>query len=91
MLVHVQTRADIAQDLHDQRRQLPESKQLESVVARFGSRLEPLHPGTHDRDLATYFAVAVPAHINAAEVRDALLQSGTVEAAYVKPAEGPPG
>lgn len=90
MLIYVQTDSEIAEDVQRHRLRLPASKQLQELVAQRGLRLEALHPKTRDRNLATYFFISVPTPAIADEVCAALLASGTVEGAYVKPAEGPP-
>ena len=72
-----------------QRRQsVPE---LARLAKQLGIDLEPLHPHTNDRELMTFFRAELPDGADAERIVTRLLRSPHVTAAYVKPAEGPPG
>lgn len=66
-----------------------EHRLVQSRAAGIGASLEPLHPATSDRELATYFLVRVdPA--SRLSVVEQLLSLDGVEGAYVKPRGEPP-
>ena len=56
----------------------------------FGATLAPVHPGTGDPALASYFSVDVPDQATADRLLARLRQSDVIEAAYVKPPEAMP-
>ncbi len=62
---------------------------LQSVVAAYsdiGPALSPLHPGTRDPALSTYFYLDVPDRV-VQEVVDSLRAVDGIDGAYVKPQE----
>lgn len=67
---------------------------VEPVVTALGARLglpiRPLHPGTTDPELATWFHILVPADRDPEAVVGTLLADATVAAAYVKPPDAAP-
>jgi hypothetical protein len=61
----------------------------DDVRGRAGVDLAPLHPGTEDPELATYFVARVePQHVEDATAR--LMRLDGVDGAYVKPPAAPP-
>jgi hypothetical protein len=50
-----------------------------------GYRVEPLHPGSTDRSLSSYYCARVPDMKSASEVIEAARGLSSVTAAYVKP------
>lgn len=52
--------------------------------------LEPLHPGTQDRSLASWFRIALEDETTAELVAATLDDSPVVESAYVEPLSAPP-
>ncbi len=52
--------------------------------------LQPMHPGTSDPALQTYFIVETPDAVTAQQIIDRLLPLETVMAAYVKPLDALP-
>ncbi len=63
---------------------------LAVAAADLGLSILPMHPGVADDELSRYFQVDL-ADIGAAEaVAERLGQVPSVDAAYVKPPEGPP-
>lgn len=69
----------------------PAADELREVARAFGADLEPVHPGATDADLASSFTLDVSDPARAAEAAERLRALDSVEAAYVKPAEEPPG
>jgi hypothetical protein len=63
------------------------ASELRELVAASGASLRPLHPGTSDPELATYFIVHVPDSGEAPRVLDRLRGHAAVSAAYIKPPE----
>ncbi len=59
-------------------------------LAHLGVQLEPLHAGTADPDLRSWFLVTVPSDGRPDDVVRQLQQHADVEAAYEKPAGEPP-
>ena len=68
----------------------PEGRELLRLAKELGIRFQPLHPGTEDPRLATYFVVEVPEAPTAQSVAARLRESQAVEAAYLKPPDEPP-
>jgi hypothetical protein len=64
-------------------------RDMEAVLARFGAKMRPQHPGVSDPGLAAYFTVQGVSPSRAEELAAALRQLKTVEAAYVKPPAEP--
>ena len=64
--------------------------ELAKVLQSLSVNLVPLHPGTQDDTLRSYFAVDVPDSETAAEVVKKLRPCRGIRAAYVKPAEALP-
>lgn len=60
------------------------------MVEALGVTIEPMHQGTSDPDLMTYFIVEVPDLETAQRVINRLQQSTEIEAAYLKPPDEPP-
>lgn len=50
-----------------------------------------MHPGATDQSLASYFSVDLPDGEFAANLAEELSRLPSVEAAYVKPDDAPPG
>jgi hypothetical protein len=63
----------------------PEVGELLRLGQELGIRFRPLHPGTADPRLASYFTVEVPDAVAAQRVMARLRESRAVEAAYLKP------
>jgi hypothetical protein len=53
--------------------------------------LEPLHPGSEEPSLASWYEVAVEDPAEAEDVAARLRSLPRIEAAYVEPPSGPPG
>ena len=63
------------------------TQSLEKVLQESAVRLEPMHPGSEDPALASWFTAEVD---RVDDVLRTLRSSAAIEAAYVKPAEEPP-
>jgi hypothetical protein len=61
--------------------------EIELAIVDLGYELLPMHAGTSDPKLATYFKVEVPDREAAERVITSLNRISAVEAAYWKPAE----
>jgi len=73
----------------DQTRSSAQSE-LQTIVASFGGTAKPLHPGTQDVNLRTYYVVEAPDQQSANRLIEALAKSPVVDGAYVKPADAMP-
>jgi hypothetical protein len=60
------------------------------MASGLGVNLRPVHPGSADANLASYFRTEVDDRLTAERIAAALRGSPAVESAYVKPAEEPP-
>lgn len=63
---------------------------LAAAAADLGLRILPMHPGVADGELSRYFHVDLEDLGRAEAVAEHLRQVPSVDAAYVKPPEGPP-
>jgi hypothetical protein len=63
---------------------------LDHLARELGVAIRPLHPGTDDSALRTYFTVEVPNAASAERVAARLRDSPAVAAAYVKPPDAMP-
>jgi hypothetical protein len=88
--ITVQVSDEVASALLQDSPPTARSEALARVLEPFGLTLEPLHPETADPTLRSYFTVAAADPATAQRVIDQLLQSGAVEAAYVKPPDEAP-
>jgi hypothetical protein len=72
-------------------RELPSGlREIEQSIRPLELALEPLHPGTEDSSLATWFRVSVEDEAAAERIVSALMGSPVVESAYVEPLSAPP-
>lgn len=83
--VTIKVSADVARALHQRGPSIAESEKLLRTIETLGLKLEPMHHGTNDPNLQSYFVVDVPDHATAQIVMDRLRQSKEIKAAYVKP------
>lgn len=63
---------------------------LRTLQEEYGVILRPLHPGSQDAALCTYYSVVISDESLADEVLARLRNSSRVEAAYVKPSDEAP-
>ena len=91
MVVTVQVTLEAARVLQNQSDPTPSSEELIAVLEELEISLEPLHPGTGDPVLITFFTVDVVDADMAEKVINQLLKSDAVEAAYLKPPAEPAG
>jgi hypothetical protein len=85
MQITVQVTTDVARALHQREPPNAESEALLRMIVAFGLRLEPMHPGTDDPHLISWFEVEVPNQASAQQVIDRIQESEMVKAAYIKP------
>jgi len=85
MQVVIQVSADVARALHRQSPPTAESEAFLRVIETFGLTLVPMHPGTDDPNLQSFFTVEVQDQGTAQRLIDRLQQLAGIEAAYVKP------
>jgi hypothetical protein len=64
--------------------------ELRDLADEFGLSVRPLHAGTSDPVLGSYYIVSVPDASMARQVLDRLRQSPAVNAAYLKPPDAMP-
>jgi hypothetical protein len=67
-----------------------QASDLRGLVDESGTSFRPLHPGTSDPELASYFIVHVSDPAQAPRVLDRLRRHAAVAAAYVKPPDAMP-
>jgi len=65
-------------------------EEVRQAVEDFGVALAPVHPGSGDSALASYFTVDVPDQATVEGLLSRLRQFNVIEAAYVKPSEAMP-
>ncbi len=89
MKITLQLSRPMARALREKSSQQPDAQNLLRLARELGVDLVPLHPGTEDPRLATYFTADVPDAARAQEVVEQLQKSDAVTAAYVKPPDEP--
>ncbi|MGH9881298.1 MAG: hypothetical protein ACRD6N_07665 [Pyrinomonadaceae bacterium] len=88
--ITLQVRPEVARALQHRGQPSAESEELLKTAANLGVSLEPIHPGTEDPILISYFTAAVADPDSVEQVLDRLRQCRAVEAAYVKPPDALP-
>jgi hypothetical protein len=88
MVITVQVEPSVARALHSGAS--GPAADLIQLVRGYGGRLEPMHPGSDDSQLQSFFTADVADSGKAQELTERLLQHPSVLAAYTKPAEGLP-
>ena len=90
MQVTIQTSAAVARPLHNRGSPTSESAAILRTIEAMGLTLEPMHPGTKDPILQSFFIVEVPNQEIAQQLIDRLQQLEGIGAAYVKPPDEMP-
>ncbi|HEY0323790.1 MAG TPA: hypothetical protein VGC66_22750 [Pyrinomonadaceae bacterium] len=85
MYITVQLDKEAALALQGQQPETDASRQIIEAANELGATLKPMHPGTADPDLASYFFVEVPDAATAERVISRLSRSSAITAAYLKP------
>jgi hypothetical protein len=88
--ITLQVRPEVARALQQLGQPAAESEELLQTVADLNVSLQPIHPGTEDPILISYFTVAVSDPDSVERVLDRLRQCRAVEAAYIKPPDALP-
>jgi hypothetical protein len=86
VVVHLRQSPSVA--VHTRSGQIPAD--VRAAAAQLGLSIRPMHPGVEDPALASTFYVEIPDQPAAERVITQLQQCTSVEAAYLKPPEGPP-
>lgn len=87
MQITVQLEAETAHQLRHRQPPSGATRELLSVTGEFDVKLQPVHPGMTDPELAKYYSVEVADGELGDEIRAKLARCQGVEAAYVKPAD----
>lgn len=90
MRITVQLDPNLAREVTQHGPQEEECAELAKLLQSLSINLVPLHPGTQDDALKSYFAVDVPDSDTAAEVVKKLRPCRGIRAAYIKPKEALP-
>ncbi len=90
MRITVQLDPKTAREITLQGSQEEHCPELARLLRSLSVSLVPLHPGTRDDALKSYFAIEVPASETAASVVKQLRPCRGIRAAYVKPTEALP-
>ncbi len=90
MRITVQVDPDVAREITRHGPQEKKCAELAKLLQSLSINLVPLHPGTQDDTLRSYFAIDVPDSATAARVVKQLRPCRGIRAAYVKPAEALP-
>jgi hypothetical protein len=83
--VVIKVAADAALSLHQRSPPTALSQGLSRIGEQLGVTMEPMHPGTEDPNLMSYFVLEVADQETAQRVIDCLRHMEATEAAYVKP------
>jgi hypothetical protein len=90
MYITVHLRADIVPDLRRHSPRHRATNELIKTLAQMGLRLQPLHVGVDDQELARQFFIDAPDTESADDIVERLTQSDAVDAVYSKPPAEPP-
>jgi hypothetical protein len=90
MRITVQLDPNVAREFARHGRREIQCPELADLLESLSINLVPLHPGTEDDALRSYFAIEVPDSETAANVVKQLRPCRGIRAAYVKPAEALP-
>lgn len=90
MNITLHVRPDVARALRDDGSN-DAAEPLRETVRELGARLAPAQPDTSDAELATVFILDLPESTDPIAATARLRGLAAVEAAYVKPADEPPG
>ncbi len=69
--------------------EVPSATQLQEVLSRFQTVLQPQHPGSADPQLESFFTAAAETPDQAGRLAAALIELDAVDAAYVQPPPTP--
>lgn len=85
MNITIQLQKEAASALQGEGPETEASREINEAAREMGIRLRPLHPGTKDPNLASYFYAEVPDAATAERVLSRLGNCGAINAAYLKP------
>ena len=90
MYIIIKIQTDVAFILHKRKSITTASEELLHTANELGVVLQPVHAGTNDSDLVSYFIVEVPDPMTAERVIAHLCHCKAIEAAYLKPSDEMP-
>jgi len=90
MRVSIKLDSQTASELHGDAAATARSGSLVETARRHGAALQPMHPGTSDPELRTYFFAETGDAAKAETLATALRKHESVEGAYVKPPDALP-
>ena len=90
MRVSIKLNSQTASELHGEAATSKRTRALVKTARTYGAALQPMHPGTDDPELRSYFFVDVDEEASAEEVAEALREHEAVEGAYIKPPDALP-
>lgn len=90
MHLTIQVQRTVALALHQREPPTAASEQLLQITAELNVLLRPMHPGTEDPILSTYFTMEVPDAATAERLRVRLQLCKAILAAYLKPPDAAP-
>jgi hypothetical protein len=93
MSIHIVVKlaGNFAKEAYQKKLISPELAELSEVQKRLGIVLEPVHPGSDDSNLISFFIVKVPDLATGKLVLERLGHCKAVDAAYIKPTDDLPG
>jgi len=83
--VIIQLAEDVSLSLQNNTNSTGNSQQLLNLMSELNVKINPLHPGTKDPSLITWFSIKLPDETKADEAVKRLKMCKGVEAAYKKP------
>ena len=90
MYITITVQTDVAFLLHKRQSITTASEELLHTAKELGEVLQPVHIGTKDSNLVSYFRVEVPDSATAERVIARLRHCKAIEAAYLKPSDEMP-
>lgn len=90
MRVSIKLDPQAASELHGDAATTARTGRIVETARRHGAALQPMHPGTNDPELRSYFFADVGDAAKAEKLATALREHDSVEGAYVKPPDALP-
>lgn len=90
MQITVHLTPEVAKSFRKPGMDCPAASSLRSRLSNMKLKISPLHDGTDDPELFRHFHLEVANEVAAVPIVEELNQLPGVEAAYLKPPEGPP-
>jgi hypothetical protein len=90
MRVSIKLESQAASELHGNAATTSRTRAVVETARRHGAALRPMHPGTDDPELRSYFFADVDEEARAEELAKSLREHEAVEGAYIKPPDALP-